>query len=283
MLTNNNGYYGNAERMGVPHNYKSVRFERIELKYLISERQYHQILDFIKEYCDEDRYSAVSEQGYVLTSLYLDTRDFDLHRVGRSDSSHRYKIRIRHYDGYDDYLSFEVKEKRGDFITKYRFMSPIESWADAIHNPEILRKDLSTDLERKAHSYFFYRLHTIEACPMILIRYRREAYVSWSDSYARVTFDRGIQWQRTCRWSFGEPYGWSDLHVPDKYEGKSSPIILELKCENHVPMWMLKIVNHFGLNRIGFSKYSNSVDHYQSQMPYNISRVNEVIGGRYRV
>jgi hypothetical protein len=102
--------------------------------------------------------------------------------------------------------------------------------------------------------------------PAAILRYRREAFVSHVDAYARVTFDRDLMAyptrafsldfdeQRAVRLDGGHASGWAGGG------GMLSPVLLELKCERLVPEWMASLVRAFQLSSTGFSKYSQAMD-----------------------
>ena len=94
------------------------------------------------------------------------------------------------------------------------------------------------------------------AQPTLHVRYDREAYSSDIDTYARVTFDRRIEAQRTHRWDFdGGPGRWCSFdhsRRPDRFD---KDVVLELKCQSFVPWWITNLIRTHALNRCAFSKY----------------------------
>jgi len=91
----------------------------------------------------------------------------------------------------------------------------------------------------------------------MLVRYDREAYSSEVDSYARVTFDRNVEFQRTGSWSFdGASDGWLPLQDYVIEEAPHPLVVLELKCAVAVPFWLLDVIRTHDLRRDSLSKYS---------------------------
>ena len=94
----------------------------------------------------------------------------------------------------------------------------------------------------------------------MLIRYDRVAYGSHVDQYARVTFDRNVEFQQTQRWSLkGRHDAWSDLQS-HLVEGAADPlVVMEIKTEALIPRWLIDLVHRNELRRNSVSKYSLGV------------------------
>ena len=66
-------------------------------------------------------------------------------------------------------------------------------------------------------------------------------------------------------------YDNENIYATNQYNFDQSSVVLELKCNiGEVPMWMLDLISYFELNRIGFSKYMNSmlVSHFDNGFSY---------------
>jgi hypothetical protein len=119
------------------------------------------------------------------------------------------------------------------------------------------------DLDEKSSKQVQTFLRTAisyDAAPKVHIQYRRYAWVSEVDEYARVTFDKDIR----CKSTAGYDFNTIDML---NYDGAPvvSPegdVVLELKCySSQVPLWMLDLIQTFQLHRISFSKYMTSMMH----------------------
>ena len=98
---------------------------------------------------------------------------------------------------------------------------------------------------------------TSGAGPTLNVRYRREAWASQVDDYARVTFDRGIEAQRAFAWDLkGDPNGWLPFDEHWRHGQRGRTVVLELKCLLTVPWWIGELVRGQALKRSSFSKYS---------------------------
>ncbi len=92
--------------------------------------------------------------------------------------------------------------------------------------------------------------------PTLHVRYDREAYSSDVDTYARVSFDRRIEVQRTADWNLDAPCDrWCSFDDHRRPDQRDKSVVLELKCELFVPWWVTNLVRSFALKRQSFSKY----------------------------
>ncbi len=235
--------------------------QRYELKYLIPLHMVDEISKFVEGHCVMDYYSEIAPQNsYVINSLYFDTFTNHLLRMKLAGLDGTYSLRVRSY-GYEPQLPIftEVKYKKNDFSNKMRAKIDIEDWA------EMLQNGLAPfDMDPKSRSFleqFIYLMHKDGAYPRVLTQYRRKAYLSEIDVYARVTFDRDLRYQISD--------GIYNIHPDEKqmchydldeiYEHPERPVILELKCEKQIPLWMKQLIQRFDLTRRGFSKYGSSI------------------------
>jgi len=231
---------------------------RFEMKYTIPFSMIEPVSQFIAPYCSMDRYSENSVDGfYTINSLYFDTPMFLFLRLRMQRVEKRFNMRIRSYGESSDSPSFlEIKQRFGDIVRKHR--GKVNS-----NDLETLCKDgyCGSDEENDKNTgncaLFCRTAHRYNASPVVLVQYRRKAYISDVDDYARVTFDIGLRAM--------EPKGYQPTPVESEMipcdiqtsfdEGCS--VILELKCSStFVPLWMIDLVRAFNLKRRGFSKYS---------------------------
>jgi hypothetical protein len=91
----------------------------------------------------------------------------------------------------------------------------------------------------------------------VLTSYRRLAYFSDCDDYARVTFDLGLRFMAQDEYlplEVGDRLAPSDVEV---LFDEDCSVVLELKCySKFVPLWMVDLIRTFDLRRRGFSKYT---------------------------
>jgi hypothetical protein len=236
-----------------------IRLERLELKYLIDERTAERIRREIEPYCRPDRHSIATssieaERGYGISSLYLDSPGLAFHRAKERGDPERLKLRVRTYDAGGPAV-LEIKRRSADMIHKQRARVARGEVERAVQGFPL---EGTTDPDASRCAECFARLCAEHgADPSLHVRYRREAWVSDVDDYARVTFDRHIQAKRAVDWSLvGGPDGWSAFDHHWLPEQRISNVVLELKCHSAVPFWITDLVRRHMLKRRSFSKYS---------------------------
>ncbi len=239
-----------------------IMMERLEAKYLVSPQQVPAIREYIKPFCEQDKNSRRSLDGYVITTLQLDTPNFALHMAKPDNALTRFKLRVRTYglDGKAP-VFLEVKRKFRGSVIKTRAAVPPDRWG-----PDLLRQT-ATDLtfrsttETAAFCEFLRLARETGARPAVRIRYHRESFFGLADRYSRLTLDSRLRFQRADDWSV---LGGSAWHALDSNasQGKGhaySGVVLELKALVEPPQWMMGLVEFFELERVGHCKYSMAV------------------------
>ncbi|MEK2646686.1 polyphosphate polymerase domain-containing protein [Bdellovibrio sp. BCCA] len=240
-----------------------LNLERYELKYLISPELIDPISRFVESYCSMDYYSVIqSDHFYTINSLYLDSPSLYLLRYKESAGAFSFNVRIRSYgEGTEPPYFFEVKYKLREFVRKKRAKVLLKDWRNILENeclPNGMDPYSLTNLEDFLHLKMTYNLG-----PVILTQYRRKAYLSEVDDYARVTFDRDLRYQEMTDWCVS-PHEKSLCHYdhPDSFEEPGKNVVLELKCEKKIPLWMVELIRRFELVGGSFSKFGNSMATY---------------------
>lgn len=233
--------------------------ERYELKYLIPFHLVAPISAHVEKYCELDYYSRISPDGfYTINSLYFETPNYHFLRAKENQTA-RFSLRVRSYgDTPQAPYYFETKEKIGDFSKKRRGRVPFENWQDLFLNPEGV-KDFDPSADANL-AHFLKLVDEYGASPAILTQYRRKAYLSTIDDYARVTFDRSLRYRAETGYDVIPTE--STMLNYDHSETFGRPgvnVILELKCERKVPVWLVDLIHRFELVREGFSKFEGSM------------------------
>lgn len=233
-----------------------TRFERLETKYLIDEVVADRVRRDIAPFCHADQYNDTSREhpGYTISSLYLDSPALAFHNAKERGDAERLKLRIRSYEG-TPFAVLELKRKIANIIDKSRASVPRSAVERATLG--LYRGERDSPETRSFLDEFAIKTATSGAQPTLHVRYEREAYVSDVDSYARVTFDRGIVAQRTEDWSLeASPRRWCAFDHYWRPDLRERNVVLELKCESFIPAWMSDLVRRNSLEAQSFSKYS---------------------------
>ena len=152
-----------------------------------------------------------------------------------------------------------MKFKSKGFIKKKRAKVYGDDWANDLNgivDPDFEGLGINTDYENT-----FLRLATAyNAGPKVFTQYRRKAYLSEYDDYARVTFDRNLRYTRREVYDLSPEEGVMSNYDFETNYTEGANIILELKCTSRIPMWMLDLIAYFNLERTSFSKYMTGVN-----------------------
>lgn len=236
-----------------------LKFERLELKFLIDETVADRVRDEISAVCTPDLHSSAGRRagssGYTINSLYLDTPGLAFHNAKERGDPDRVKLRVRTYSA-DSLATLEVKRRRSDVIEKRRAVVERKNVPDAVRGR--LQSDAMDGQGDSALREFAYLVATSGALPKLSVRYLREAYESRVDPYARVTFDRNIRVNPASTWDlFPDDRNWHHFDDFWRLNLPTHPIVLELKCEAaKVPHWMTDVIHRNQLEQTSFSKYS---------------------------
>jgi hypothetical protein len=244
-----------------------LNLDRYEIKYLIPMAMVQPISEYVEQFCEMDYYSQISPDNfYVINSLYLDTLSKYVLRK-QQNVEHAFScFRIRSY-GANPKLPFyvESKQKIGEFCKKRRGKITFENIEDLFTKPnDIPGFDPYAD---KNVASFLEKHTTLGLEPKILTQYRRKAYLSTCDDYARITFDRDLRFMEETTYNVvPDESRMSHYDQPDAFAwyGSGANVVLELKAERKIPIWMVELVRRFDLTRGNFSKYKNSMIEMQA-------------------
>ena len=236
-----------------------LKFERLELKFLIDEVIADRVRRAVASVCSPDRHSTAGRRagsnGYLINSLYLDSHALAFHEAKERCDSDRVKLRVRTYSP-DSLATLEVKRRRSNVIEKRRAV------VNRLDVPLAVQgKKRSDALEGKGDAALA-EFANLAACagaePKLSVRYEREAYESVVDPYARVTLDRNIRVRPTSDWNlFPDEVGWCRFDDYWRVDLPTHPVVLELKCETAaIPEWMTDVIRSNDLTQTSFSKYS---------------------------
>ena len=239
-----------------------VMLARHEAKYLVPMKQVPEIREYLKPFCSPDKNCRLYPDGYTATTLQLDTPTLAFHAAKPDRAVNRFKLRVRTYgtDGKCP-VFLEVKRKIGESVVKSRASIPPALWGEDLIKSTRVRCDFRSDKESAAFYEFLRLTRETGARPTVRIRYKRASFFGLSDSYSRVTFDSQLQYQRADDWSvLGDPV-WRSMDASSSQNKRFpySSVILELKALHEPPLWMMDLVEQFGLLRSGNCKYSTAV------------------------
>lgn len=241
--------------------------QRFEMKYLVSEFEAQQIINFMVPYMQSDPMG----QHYPVTSLYLDNEDMAMFWSSEMGEKNRYKLRLRSYSGFKGAPIFaEVKRRIDRVIQKTRV--PIRrKMIPMLLNHSAATHEIIDDPDNDQHArdldYFREILLSFEARPRATVRYSREAFMSRDDEPLRITFDRNLECLPTTEYStriWDSDNFWISVN--------DVPTVMELKFTDAYPIWVSRMIERFGLHRRSLAKYVECVralnrEHYSLRQP----------------
>ncbi len=242
------------------------KLDRYELKYLIPYELVEPISDYLKIYCTLDTHSRNSKDNfYIINSLYFDTPNFLFLKNRLYGKNPRFNLRARSYGMRPKAPYFlEIKIKQSNIVNKYRSMLKEEEWPTIFEDPSFDFEKYGDKKERANKELFYFTTVKYAATPKIFTQYRRRAFVSEIDEYARVTMDIDLKYSLRNSYDLIPkakmiPYDEESVFFSNE-RTLGSRVVLELKCyPNQVPLWMLDMIRIFNLQLASFSKYLYSM------------------------
>lgn len=228
------------------------RFNRFELKYLVTLKQAERFRNALRSYLLPDEHGNGS---YCLNSLYFDSPDLRFFWEKMDGVKFRRKLRIRHYDNgtalTDDTPVFiEIKQRLDRVTQKRRVLLPYQAalrFCKQRERPECDPQDAPVIEEIEA-MLWQYNLR-----PVSLVRYQRQALIgSDYDIGLRVTFDTALSY-RTGNLHLHEEFSDLPMLPPDR-------VVMEIKVNERIPYWLTELVAAHNLSLVRVSKYCRSIE-----------------------
>jgi SPX domain protein involved in polyphosphate accumulation len=162
----------------------------------------------------------------------------------------RFKLRVRTYsDDPESPCFFEVKRRSNNVIMKGR----------ARVNKKDIRQILAGRIPDKTYKedvqvlrQFQLYKDSLNARPLILVRYNRQAWEGDTATRVRVTFDRDL-----CYKTVTTPE--VEVNGPGWHRVPFNFVVLEIKFTSRFPAWLSNMVKCFDLKQTAFSKYVSTI------------------------
>ncbi len=227
------------------------RFDRYELKYVITQDQFDVLRAALKGYmATDDKGDQLGR--YSIRSVYFDTEDYKAYWDKIEGHRYRRKVRVRVYGNEEvtseTYSFVEIKQRINKTLQKRRIRLPYNE-AIALCSYGQSRAG-SSEADQAVIDEIKYLHHTLQLQPACIVGYQRLAYNgSELDPGLRVTFDSLLK-GRTHNLSLLTSQQSEDQLVlpPNIY-------ILEVKANHRVPNWLTELVNHHRCQLRRVSKY----------------------------
>jgi hypothetical protein len=230
------------------------KFNRFELKYVISLEQAKQFKAALQAYVVPDEHGQDNGR-YTLSSLYYDSPDLRCYQENEQGLKFRRKLRIRRYETNDVFTDespvfLEVKQRYDRVTQKRRTVLPYREALRFCNDRQIPGNGLG-DKALLDEIYAFLWQYNLR--PVSIVRYDRQAFIGTEyDRGLRVTFDTSLSFQA------------HQLHLHDPSTGlpmlPASSAVMEIKVNERIPTWLAHMIAAHNLQRVGVSKYCRSIE-----------------------
>lgn len=221
-------------------------FNRYEHKYLIDKETFLKMLKQIEKYMEVDEYNRTGKP-YPIHNIYFDTRDYDLIRTSLSKPIYKEKVRIRSYIPFErnEIVFLEIKKKYKGLVNKRRTRIVLKDALDFIENKK--NPNLELYMNEQVVKELDYIFQTKTLYPKAKISYDRIAFYNKDVHDLRITFDFNICSKKL----YDNIYEESET----KYLLGKQKILMEVKAEQSIPIWLSNILAQNKIYSISCSKY----------------------------
>lgn len=230
-------------------------FQRIEVKYLLDEKQYAGLRKKLENMAAVDSYGETS-----ILNIYFDTPDFKLIERSLEKPVYKEKLRLRTYGTAKDETNafIEIKKKYDGVVYKRRISMPYKEAIDYLVHDKRPAKESQISREIDYFKNFYKGLR-----PAMAISYDRIAMAGINDPDLRITFDRNIRW-RTNNLSLSMGNVGKDILLPGQ-------VLMELKIAGAMSTALARIMDELNIRQTSFSKYGRGF------LEYMYGQTNEMI------
>jgi hypothetical protein len=228
-------------------------FNRFEKKYILPENVALNLISEFLPHINKDEHSLALPY-YTICNIYYDTIDDSIIKTSVSKPSYKEKLRLRCYcDSKDSDIAFiEIKKKLNGFVNKRRSKISVRDAKQLINEKVMpIRKDYHNT--QVLNEIYFY-VKDKELVPRIVLSYDRKAYVDIDNPNVRITFDKNIKARR------------KDLSLNRSIEDENvldeNFLIMEIKTNASIPMWLTDILTKNHIFSSSFSKYGTEYFEY---------------------
>ncbi len=216
-------------------------FRRVEKKYCISKDRQAVLLAEVA-----DRLVPDSHGKSTVCSLYLDTPTNLLIRSSIDAGAYKEKLRLRSYgiSNPGDPVFLEIKKKYKGVVYKRRVQVPLSRAMEYIRGGD--KPCTGQIMEEIDYAMRFYG----GLCPAMFIACEREAYFCGENPGLRLTFDTAIRFRRDAL-ELNSHTGGEEILPQDK-------VLLEIKTDGAMPLWLSEVLNRLEIYPTRFSKYATA-------------------------
>jgi SPX domain protein involved in polyphosphate accumulation len=234
------------------------RFNRFELKFIISRGLRDAVREDLLANMTLDAHGD-GDGFYRVTSLYYDSPDHGCFRAKVDGIKYRRKLRVRIYGGHAEDESgvamAEIKQRINRTVQKRRLSLQLgPAYALCAGQPLASVTDVE---DRAVASEIGFLVRSRQLRPACVITYRRQAFVgSRYEAGLRITFDQMLG-VRGPEHRLGPGTPTHAFMNPDR-------IIMEVKVNDAVPLWVARLMARHNCRLRRISKYCTGLARLQS-------------------
>ena len=202
---------------------------------------------------------VMNNYDYEVRSLYFDSNFHHSFLEKKDGIAIRRKLRIRYYPNFtknsNQFAFIEIKKKINENVAKSRIYVPLESAInilDGNHNEAKLfySKASAQDKDTLEEIWFLNKKYNLK--PACIVSYKRQPFLSKIEKTFRLTFDTNVMVRNyNLDLHFG---GGSKFIVP------RGICIMEIKFNNYIPNWAIKILQKNNCLQYKISKFANGLE-----------------------
>lgn len=222
------------------------RFNRFELKYILTASQAADVRQDLLHNMQPDAHGS-ADGSYAIASLYYDTAALSFMRAKLEGIKFRRKLRLRRYgDTADQPVFVEIKQRINRTTQKRRLILPMDQGLKLCGGQLPAGIDDAGDVDVAQEVVFLVRGLSLQ--PTCVVGYQRQAFVgSTYEAGLRVTFDHNM-WGAVA--SNGLDFG----HTRHALASQST-VIMEVKANDAVPLWLANLLARHQCDLRRYSKY----------------------------
>ena len=216
-------------------------FKRVEKKYRLTPPQKEALLQRVASHLTPDAHGRST-----ICSLYLDTPDHLIIRNSIEAKTYKEKLRLRSYGtpSAQEHVFLEIKKKYKGVVYKRRESLQLREAMDYIAGGAKPKE--SQIMSEIDYAMRFYR----QPQPAMMIAYERDAYFDKDIPTLRITFDMNVRYRD------------HDLDLSHGHHGTlilpEDVMIMEVKTDGAMPVWLAHALDECGILPISFSKYGTA-------------------------
>lgn len=231
-------------------------FKRIELKFLITKEDKDFLISSLDKKILPDNNWTDERWNYQLENIYYDTKFYKFLNE-KEEEKYNKKIRIRRYiqENFteNDKVYLEIKEKNNNLTVKRRVKLKYIEARNLLDNS--ISPTFIKEKDKKIIEEILSFIKEDKLFPKIITTYERQAFFwTWNDNNLRISFDNNVKfkWKYKNNLTFNS---WkTDWYIIPKWK-----ILMEIKVDNDIPLFLKEILNKKNILPERISKYNLAV------------------------